>query len=313
MLCTRRELGRLALAALPASDLLLGPRLFAAATPNSKFAGVQVGLNVPYNFGNNSMSGDETLARCVELGISAIELRSQPVEAFLESPPAPRGGGRTAAPEQAAAQRAATETLRTWRASVSMDRVKAFRKKYDDAGVRIDIVKYDGIYAMSDGEIDYAFTLARTLGARAISCEMSVDETKRLGRFADKHDMIVGYHGHAAATPAMWETIFSYAKHNGANVDLGHFVAGNNGSPVPFITQHHNRITHVHVKDRKTDNGPNVPFGQGDTPIKEVLRLIRDKQWPIQATIEFEYPVPPGSDRMAEMVKCIQYCKDALT
>jgi hypothetical protein len=320
MVWTRREVGKLVLAAVPGSQLLLRPAsVFAADKPNSKFAGVQVGLNVPYNFGNNWMSGDETLTRCLDLKVSAVELRSQPVEAFLGSPAAGgragggSGGGRaTPTPEQVAAQKAAAEALRRWRVGVPMDKVKAFRRKWDDAGVRIEIVKYDGIYAMADDEIDYCFTLASTLGAKAISCEMSVDDTKRLGQFADKHKMMVGYHGHAAATPAMWETIFSYAKHNGANVDLGHFIAGNNTSPVPFIKQHHDRITHVHVKDRKLKDGPNVPFGQGDTPIKEVLQLIRDNKWPIQATIEFEYPVPPGSDRMAEMAKCVQYCKDAL-
>ena len=316
---TRREIGKLVLAALPGSRLLVDRApAFAAAKPNSKFAGVQVGLNVPYNFGNNLMSGDETLARCLELGVSGVELRSQPVEGFLGSPAAAGrggaagGGGGTPTPAQVAARKAAAEELRVWRLAVSMDKVKAFRKKWDDAGVRIEIVKYDGIYAMSDGEIDYCFTLANTLGARAISCEMSVDDTKRIGQFADTHKMMVGYHGHAKATPAMWETAFSYAKYNGANVDLGHFVAGNDTSPIPFITQHHDRITHIHVKDRKLHDGPNVPFGQGDTPIKEALQLIRDKKWPIQATIEFEYPVPPGSDRMAEMAKCIQYCKDAL-
>jgi hypothetical protein len=308
------------LAGLPGSQFLVRhASVFAAPRPDSTFAGVHVGLNVPYSFGNNLMSGDETLARCLELGVSAVELRSQPVEGFLGSPEGAgrggaAGGGRgTPTPEQVAARKAAAEELRAWRLSVPMDTVKPFRKKWNDAGVRIEIVKYDGIYAMSDGEIDYCFRLAKTLGAKAVSCEMSVDDTKRLGQFADKHKMMVGYHGHAKATPAMWETVFSYAKYNGANVDLGHFVAGNNTSPVPFITQYHDRITHIHVKDRKLNDGPNVPFGQGDTPIKEVVRLIRDKKWPIQATIEFEYPVPPGSDRMAEMAKCIQYCKDALT
>ena len=89
-------------------------------------------------------------------------------------------------------------------------------------------------------------------------------------------------------------------------------MAGLNTSPVPFLKQHHARITHIHVKDRKMNQGPNTPFGEGDTPIKEVLQVIRDNNWPIQATIEFEYPVPAGSDRMAEIGKCIQYCKDAL-
>jgi hypothetical protein len=226
-------------------------------------------------------------------------MRSQPVERFLGSPAA--AGGKPAA-----------EEMRKWRAGVSMDRVAAFRKKYEDAGVMIEVVKYDGIYDMPDAEVDYCFTLARTLGARAISCEIDLKHTQRIGQFADKHKLMVAFHGHAATTPAHWETAFGQAKFSGANLDIGHFVAGNNVSPVPFLKQHHARIPHIHVKDRKMREGPNVPFGQGDTPIKEVLQLIRDNKWPMQATIEFEYPVPAGSDRMTELAKSVEYCKQAL-
>ncbi|HUC78375.1 MAG TPA: sugar phosphate isomerase/epimerase [Vicinamibacterales bacterium] len=275
MLYTRRELVKLAAVAIPAVRGLVD-------RPNSKVAGVQIGLNVPYDFGGRTMDGDEILRRCLQLGVSAVELRSQPVEEFA--------GGRPA----------------------SMDKAAAFRKKYEDAGVRIEIVKFDDVYKQTDPTIDYFFELTRALGAHAMSCEISLDDTKRLGRFADKHQIMVGYHGHTETTPQMWETAFSYARYNGANVDLGHFIAGNNASPIPFISEHHDRVTHVHVKDRKLQNGPNVPFGEGDTPIVETLRLIRDKKWNIQATIEFEYPVPSGSDRMTEIAKCVQYCRKAL-
>ena len=44
----------------------------------------------------------------------------------------------------------------------------------------------------------------------------------------------------------------------------------------------------------------------------EVLRLIRDNRWNIQATIEFEYKVPADSDRMKELAKALKYCRDAL-
>ena len=199
-----------------------------------------------------------------------------------------------------------------WRAGVSLNKVKEFRKNWEDAGVLIEIVKWDGIFDFSDDEIDYAFQVSKALGARALSSEITIGKTKRLGQFADKHKMQVGYHGHAALSPAAWEATFAEAKYNAANVDLGHFVAGQNISPVPFIKKYPDRITHLHVKDRKYCNGPNVPFGQGDTPIKEVLQLMRANKWRFQATIEFEYPVPAGSDRMAEVAKTLAYCKSCL-
>ena len=53
-------------------------------------------------------------------------------------------------------------------------------------------------------------------------------------------------------------------------------------------------------------------LSQGDTPVREVLQLMRDNRWPFQATIEFEYPVPPGSDRMAELARCTEFCRSCL-
>lgn len=309
---TRRAFTKLGLAALPALALSrLGAAEPPAARPNSKVNGVQIGLNVPYSFASPIMSGAEILKNCVALGLSGVELRTQPVEAFLGLAPE-LAVGKKDGEKATAASRA--DDLRAFRKGASMDKAKEFRTMYETAGVLIEIVKVDGIFKMSDDEIDYAFTLGKTLGARALSTEIShvEAELKRVGSFADKHQLMIGYHGHATTKPEHWEAAFALAKYNGANVDLGHFVAGNNTSPVPFITQHHERVTHVHLKDRKFNNGPNTPFGEGDTPIAEVLRLIRDQKWPIQGTIEFEYKVPAGSDRMAEIAKCIKFSRDAL-
>lgn len=312
---TRREFVELALAALPAATLFsVSSNLIAAEAagkPNSKVAGVQLGLNVPYSFGGGTMSGDDILKNCVQLGLSAVELRTQPVEAFLGLPAELLANKKGTPKDEVAAN---TEKLRAWRKSAPLDRVKEFRAKWETAGVLIEIVKVDNIFKMSDEEVDYAFSLAKTLGGRAISTEISHTEAelKRLGQFADKHQLMVGYHGHATTKPEDWEAAFALAKYNGANVDLGHFVAGNNISPVAFLKKHHARITHVHIKDRKFNNGPNTPFGEGDTPNAEVLRLIRDNKWNIQGTIEFEYKVPAGSDRMTELARAIKYCRDAL-
>lgn len=301
---TRRELGRLALTVLPAARLMDGSPLLAQAKVNSKVRGVQIGLNVPYSIGGRNMEADLLLKNCLELNVSGLELRAQPVESFMGAP-ANLVEGRGNDPGVA-------EALHKWRSSAPMDKARAFRQKYNDAGVLIEILKVDGIFNYPDASLDYAFELAKAVGARAISTEIAEEGPKRVGQFADKHKLMVGYHGHASTGPAEWEKLFTYAAHNGANLDIGHFVAGNHGSPVPFLKQHHARITHIHVKDRKANNGANVPFGQGDTPIAEVLQLIRDNKWNIQATIEFEYPVPAGSDRMTEIKKSLDFCRQAL-
>lgn len=313
---TRRDLAKAALAALPAT------RLF--AKPSSKFGGVQIGINAPYSFHGMPGGADDILKYMLELGLNSVELRSQPVEAFLGAPPAPPAGSPRAGrppltPDQAVAQRAAAEELRKWRSSLPSEKFAPFRKKYEDAGVLIEIVKFDAIDKMSNEEVDYCFRMAKALGAKALSCEIPLSKTQWLGEFAAKHKLMVGYHGHANVTnpesfgrPSSWETAFSYSKYNGANLDLGHFIAGNNVSPAAFIKQYHDRITHVHLKDRKMNNGPNVPWGQGDTPLKEILQLMKKEKYDFPGVIELEYPIPAGSSVPAELAKCVQFCKDAL-
>lgn len=357
---TRRDFGKIVLAGVPAVAALPESVLaqVAATKPNSKWAGVQVGMNVPYSWGTgNFITVDEVISRSVQLGLSGLELRAQPIELFLGSPaaiagaanPGRRGGGggggggrrgatpdtgdagatapaaaagapaqareggggrATPTPEQQAAQRAAAEENRKWRMGVSMDRVREVKKKFDDAGILVEIVKWDGTNTMSDDELDYCFQVSKAVGAKALSAELNLEHSARIGKFADKHQLPFGHHGHAQ-TAAMFEQAMAQAKYNFVNLDLGHFTS-NHGSPLPFIKKYHSRISHVHVKDKKLNDGPNTPLGEGDTPIREVLQLARDNKWTFQATIEFEYEVPEGSDRMKELAKCMAYCRTCL-
>jgi Xylose isomerase-like TIM barrel len=333
MSLSRRDFGKVALAALPASRLL--------AKTDSKFGGVQIGINAPYTFKGAFNSGDECLGAMVKLNLSSVELRAQPIEQFMGAPanlvayPAVRPPAQPKSdaapkaeksvrqpptPEQIAARRANAEELRKWRLGASMDSVRAFRKKYEEAGVKIQIVKVDAIDTFTDEEIDYMFGLAKTAGANAISCEIPLSHTKRLGEFGEKHKMMIGYHGHTDITspeafgrPESWETAMTYSKYNGINLDIGHFTAGNSTSPIPFLQKYHDRVTHIHLKDKKLHNGPNVPWGEGDTPIVETLRLMQKEKWAFPGVIEMEHPTPPGSDLMTELTKCVAYCKNALT
>ncbi|HEY3442021.1 MAG TPA: TIM barrel protein [Paludibaculum sp.] len=303
---TRRDLAKMALAALPASRLM--------AKPNSKFGGVQIGINAPYSFRGRPADADSVLKDLLALGLSDVELRSQPVEQFFGAPKYVRAG-RNATPEQLAS----VEALQKWRLAAPMSKFKEFRKTWKDAGVNIGVIKFDGVDAMSNDVADYAFQFAKALGARAISCEIPVSKTKWFGEFAAKHKFMVGYHGHANITdpeafgrPESWETAMSYSKYNGINLDIGHFIAGNNKSPMEFMKKYADRVTHVHLKDRKLNNGPNTVWGQGETPIKEILQTMKKEKYPFQGTIEFEYKVPEGSELMKEIGRCVEFCRESL-
>src|SRR5262249_2406860 len=152
--------------------------------PNSKWAGVQVGLNVPYNFGGRTMNAGEIIDRSVRLGVNALELRSQPVEEFLGSPD--QTIYSTPVPEQISSRKVTPDEISKWRETVPIEKVPQFRQKFEDAGIAIEIMKVDDIYARTDDELDYFFRLAKALGARAISCEISdpLDGTKRVGHVA---------------------------------------------------------------------------------------------------------------------------------
>ena len=347
MTYTRRDFGKIALAGLPAAGFLLDPAAafgsLLQGKPNSKWAGVQVGMNVPYNFKTgNYMTADDIIARCQQLGVSGMELRAQPVELFLGSPAAVaaaaaganRGRGRDVAGDGRAPatrrlrrhrRRGRTGTGRRRRARRSRRRpgradARTAGRSAGGGGGNTQVAQR--AYPSTRSRNSAASSTTRGLASRSSSgmassaCRTTRSITAsrcprplappryrprsrsrtRSGSdtFADKHKMPIGYHGHATTSAADFETVLSYAKYNAVNLDLGHFTAGQNESPVPFLKKHHERITHVHVKDRKLNNGPNVPLGQGDTPIKEALQLMRDNKWRVPGDPRVRVSDPRG-------------------
>ncbi|MBL8236152.1 MAG: sugar phosphate isomerase/epimerase [Bryobacterales bacterium] len=307
----RRHFAKAALAALPASSLL--------AKPNSKFGGVQIGA-ITYCFRSLPSSAPELLKYCTDLGISSIELMGDAAENFAGAPQSRPagfpGGRRQLTPEQQAAMKKAAEERKAWRLSVPMQKYKDLRKMYNAAGVNIEIVKLSFGPNMSNEEYDYVFNVANALGSHSVTLELPTDEkfTQLLGDFGAKHKVYVGYHNHTQVNASSWERALAQSRYNSINLDIGHFTAAINGSPVPFIKANASRISSFHLKDRKymSDGGANLPWGQGATPIKEVLQLMKKEKYKWPANVEFEYALGEGSTVMAEMKKCLDFCKDAL-
>jgi sugar phosphate isomerase/epimerase len=349
----RRDFSKLALAtaAVPLADLW-------AAKPNSVIDGVVIGtITYSFREAKGANDANTLLQMVVDSGVSHIELMPPAAENYAGSPAAnqagrgPGGAGRApappivpgqpcpAGPETAGAgrgpggggggggrgrgpmtpeQQAAADALKQWRLSVSMDKFKAFRKMYNDAGVNIYCHKLSPGANMSDAEYDYMFNVADALGAKQISLELAAasDYTKKLGDFAARHGMVAAYHAHLQATITAWDDVLAQSKGNAVNLDCGHYVAGSGQSPIPVLEKYGSmgKIGSIHLKDRTTPAhcAQNLPWGMGDTPIGDVLKTIRKNKWKFPASIELEYTIPEGSNPVAEVKKCVEFCRKAL-
>jgi len=269
-----------------------------AQKPNSKFGGVQIGA-ITYSFRDmpdKSLEG--MLNYTLQCGISSIELMGGPVEQFAGIP------------------RDRTEASQ-WRKTVSMDKFKEIKKMFDDKGVKIHIVKL-GSPGWSDEEIDYAFNVCRTLGAKGITMEISEETAKRMAPFAEKHKLYVILHNHGQPgyeENFSFDRVLAHGKWVMLNFDAGHYFGSTGLNPCDLIERLNKRIVSIHVKDKtRPDYYPrdyNERFGEGQTPVVEMLQLLKKKKWPINVDIELEYNIL-DSDAITETKKCVEYCRMAL-
>ena len=249
-----------------------------------------------------------------KLQSSAQRLNTEQIEALIvQQSPAPAAGARGGGAGGGAA--GAPDATTAWRASVSMDRFKALRKMYNDAGVSIYGYKMSLGVNAPESDYKFAFDVIEALGGNQVTMELpgNLEATKRIGEYAAKRKLWASYHAHTQAHLAFWDGAFAQSEYNGANIDFGHYVAGSGDSPIPFIEKYHGRIPSAHFKDRKTpaNGSANMPWGQGDTPLKEILQLMSKNGYTFPATIELEYRVA-GSTPMEELAKCLAYAKAAL-
>jgi sugar phosphate isomerase/epimerase len=255
---------------------------------DSKIAGVQIGAQT-YSF--RDMPLDGCIAAMKEVGLGEAELYNGHIE--------PKG----------------EEALKAFRKNPPLAQMREVRRKFDDAGINLYALNYSFRKEWTDEEFDRGFAIAQAMGVKYITASSTVSCAKRLDPLAQKYKIVVAFHNHSNkspdefARPEDWEEALRGAsKYLAINLDIGHFTAAGY-DPVNFLEQHHERIITLHIKDRKANQGDNMPFGQGDTKIKEVLHILRTKHYAIPANIEYEYN---GKDIVEEVKKCFAYCKAAL-
>lgn len=289
---TRREFGRLTVAALAL------PRTLTGAAIDSKVGGVTLGVQT-YSFRDLPRAEgrdlvDPIIEAMTACGLGDCELWSPHVE--------PKGLAR--------------EALRAWRLETPLDHFRAVRKKFDAAGLSIYGYNYSFKPDYSDEEIDRGFEMTRALGASIITASTTLPVARRVVPFAEKHNMVVAMHNHSNvadpnefATPESFAAALKMSRYFKINLDIGHFTAANLDA-VAYLREHHADITNIHVKDRKKNQGENTPWGQGDTPIREVLQLVKKGGWPIRGHLEYEYR--GTGTPVDEVKKCYEYARQAL-
>lgn len=209
------------------------------------------------------------------------------------------------------------EKLRQWRLRTPMEHFERVRQQFAGAGIEIFAYTLNFGKDFSDAELDACFEQAKTLRVKAIASSTQISMLPRLKPLAEKHQITVAVHGHSDtgspdefSSPATFEKALELSKWFKANLDIGHFTAAGFDAAA-YIEQQHARISHLHLKDRRRNNGPNEPFGEGDTPIVQVLQLLERKGYPIPALIEYEYA---GAGSPAEEVKkSLAYCRRAIS
>lgn len=335
----------LSISSLSALGLSLSStNIFASALlkPNSKFGGVQIGA-ITYSFRSMPHDIDQLLQFCIDSNISAIEMMGDPAEEFAGKPKAPfRMGPPTGPPPARGSQPAGSgppqrpqmtdeqrkqmaeygKQVAEWRANASLGKFQEIAKKFKKAGVKIYAFKPNAFGANNtDAEIEYAMKAAKVLGASSVTLELPTDpkQTQRLGDLGAKNKMYVGYHAHLQATDTLWDQALAQSPYNSLNLDCGHYIAvgGNNTkeSLLALIEKYNNRITSMHIKDRtnKEHGAGNLVWGKGDTPIKEILLLMKAKGYKFPATIELEYEIPADSNAVKEVAKCVEFAKGILS
>ena len=299
-----------------------------ADKPNSKFKGVQIGA-ITYSFRSMPHDVDKLIQFCVDSNLSAIELMGDSVEEFAGKPkspvrmgPPPAGGGRPQLTDEQRAQLVEyNKQVAEWRSTVSMDKFEEVRKKFNKAGISIYAFKPNAFGANNtDAEVEYGMRAAKALGATSVTVELPTDpkQTQRLGDLGAKNKVYMGYHNHTQATDTLWDVALAQSPYNSINFDCGHYLAagGKNTKEalMAFIENKHERISTMHLKDRSTpEHGAgNLVWGTGDTPIREILLMIRDRKYKFPVSVELEYQIPAGSDAVKEVAKCVAFAKNIL-
>ncbi len=311
---SRRQFGQIALAGFAASTAL-------AAKLNSVVDGLHIGMQT---FSMRMIRYPDIVSAVQQSGIGEIELLSAQIEPTAADAP----------------------DIMKWRDTISLDYFKSIRKKFNQAG--IEIFSYNPRFGagggrgrgaapagaltgqlgpapgsgpgaappagrapapqappITDAQIDRIFEFTKALGAKNLSSMMMPDMAKRVAPFAEKHKIVAAA---ASSNPDVLAQIPPISPWLRLDVDIGDLTRAGHDA-LQFVKDNYQHCLDIHLKDCKFQ-GASVPFGQGDSHMKEVLQFLASKKTQIRVMIDCDYAGTGTS--VDEVKKCYDYVKSCL-
>jgi hypothetical protein len=313
---SRRRFGKtsvygLALSALPAL------RLWGAAV-DSTVKGVRLGAITgslgPLNAIPGKDSIDLVMEQCMQTGVGCVELGN----GFIQQPRVQGGavGGQAPATKTPEYEKS-REELRQWRLTTPPDHFQQIRKRFDDGGVNLYSMSQTFADDFTDAEIDSTFKQIQALGLTLFQTNQTrVSMGPRMAPYGEKYKIQPAWHTHAMAedpnevgSPDSLQKLLGMSKMFMVCLDIGHYFDGGN-DPYAYFEKHHDRITHLHIKDRKKGAG-SVELGTGELHIREMLTEVRDRRYPIAFILERDFrgtgtPVEETRNQMDYMRRILE-------
>lgn len=200
----------------------------------------------------------------------------------------------------------------------SDDELKAWHKRFLDAGIKVTAYNVSPEDDWTDDQIDRGFQAAKLLGTNVITSSVTKKIVPRLDKACQKHKMKLGLHNHwfVPRDPNQFETpedfldtLKSSSKWININLDVGHFYAAG-FDPLKFFEENHARVVGLHLKDRGSDpKHVDHAFREGATPIVPVMQAAKRLKFKYAAVIEWEVE---GSDPVKGCAEALAYLKKAL-
>lgn len=313
---SRREFVAVALAGMPLA-VTMRPRSLAAR--GSFTVGVTTSSlrELPRVTGKDNV--DDVLRALRVVGATHVDLALANIE---PAPPsvAPFVGGSAAYPRRVilsaeeilSTNREARAGLREWRMNgASAATFERVRSQFAAAGITVNACSIGYDRSFDDDEIDATFRQVKSLGVNVISSPLTMETASRLVPFAQRHKMSIAVHndvdGNAGGQIATADipTVLALSPFFSLKLDVGNLTASNCDAVAELRTVRA-RVSHVVLKDRLRSGGKSLPFGEGDTPIQGVLRLLETFTPAIPAFVEYDYAgLRPAADEITESLRYV--------